>query len=48
MQALWGGLDAFDKAADEVMSMGKIDLAAIDAAGGRIPRLPGACLSTRR
>jgi hypothetical protein len=34
MQALWGGLDAFDKASDEVMTVGKVDVAALDAAGG--------------
>jgi hypothetical protein len=32
MQALWGGRDAFDKASDEVMTMGEINVAAIDAA----------------
>jgi hypothetical protein len=34
MQALWGGLDAFDKASDEVMTVGKVDVAAFDAARG--------------
>ncbi len=29
---LWGGHDAFDKASDEVMTMVKIDVAAIDVA----------------
>ena len=32
LQGLWGGHDAFDKASDEVMAMGKIGVAAIDTA----------------